>query len=246
MKLLPIICIAILADSCNTKTKTSPDTIITHIDTLSLPKDSLAFYFPNNSFSKKPNVDSFVQKWYSSALYSLKEPILSQKFVGHSVYRFLWVGSFHQPVVFTLQQRDGKVWLNTKMLDQQPRFNNEIISGISEDEYDEYFKDGFVVDNERKDMLVRIADRKANIIYNKNSPLSSNEWNEFEQLLKKANYWILPTNIDDGSNDGSEWVIEAHLKNKYHIVSYHSPYNNDYEKAGRFLIKLSGLKVKVY
>lgn len=216
------------------------------VDTISLPKDSLSFYFPVNSFSERPSLDSFVQNWFSSALYSFKEPILSKNFVGHNIYRFLWSRSFDRPVVFTLHQSEGEVWLNTKMLDKQPAFYDERIGGIPKEEQEEYIKEGFLVDKEEPDLLVRAADRKANIIYNTNISLSEQEWNEYEQLLVKANFWALPSTIDDGSTDGAQWVFEAHLKNRYHFVNYHSPYNNVYEKAGLFLIKLSGLKEKVY
>jgi hypothetical protein len=215
-------------------------------DTLNLPKDSLEFYFPANSFFDKPSSDSFVQNWYSSALYSFKEPLLYKNFVGYNIYRFLWLRSFHRPVVFKLNQSEGQVWLNTKMLDGQPSFYDHRISGIPKEEIEEYIKEGYIVDKKEPDLLVRIADRKANVIYNKDIFLSDKEWKEFEQLLAKANFWKLPTNIDDGSTDGASWVIEAHLKNKYHIVDYHSPYNNEYAKAGLFLIKLSGLKEEVY
>jgi hypothetical protein len=245
MKLLPTAFILVLLASCNTKTKPS-DSDIALVDTLSLPTDSLAFYFPIYSFSDKPDVDSFVQDWYSSALYSFKEPNLSKGFVGHSIYRFLWLRSFHRPAVFTLNKKDGQVWLNTKMLDKQPRFHDDRIGGISKEDQDEYIKEGFYVDTTEPDLLVRIADRKADIIYNKSISLSDKEWKEFEQILAKANYWKLPTNIDDGSTDGASWVIEAHLKDKYHLVDYHSPYKNDFAKAGLFLINLSGLKEEVY
>ena len=221
-------------------------------DTLSLPNDSLAFYFPLNSFSDKPNLDSFVQNWYSSALYSFKEPILSESFLGHNTYRFLWLRSFHRPVIFTLQQKDSQVWLTTKMLDKQPMFHDHLfyadVSIISKEEQQEYIDDGYSINKRPPNDLIleKKADRKANIIYNKNIFLSEKEWNEFEQLLSKANFWKLPTSIDDGSTDGAQWVIEALLKNNYHIVDYHSPFDNEYAKAGRFLIKLSGLQEEIY
>jgi hypothetical protein len=241
VKLLTTFLFITFLASCQTKSNTT-----IHTDTLKLPKDSLAFYFPINTFSDKPRADSFVQNWYSSALYSFKEPVLSQDFVGHNIYRFLWLRAFHRPVVFTLQQSDGHVWLNTKMLDMQPRSHDDRIGGIPKEKQQEYIKEGYCIDKKNPDLMVRIADRKANIIYNQNISLSDKEWNEFEQFLGKANFWKLPTNIDDGSTDGASWVIESHLKNKYHIVAYHSPGNDQYAKAGHFLIKLSGLQEEIY
>ncbi len=232
--------------SCKTKTKPYTITTLEFADTFNLPKDSLAFYFPVNIFSDRPKADSFVQNWYSSALYSFKEPVLSQNFVGHNIYRFLWLRSFHRPVVFTLHQRDGNVWLNTKMLDRQPNFDDDGIVGLPKEEQEEFIKEGYVVDNKNPDLLLRIADRKANIIFNKNISLSYKEWNEFEELLVKANFWKLPNNIDDGSTDGAQWVIEGHLKNKYHVVDSHGPLTDGFGQLGLFLIKLSGLQEDIY
>ena len=241
MKLLTTLLFVIMLASCKTKSNTT-----IHTEMSNLPKDSLAFYFPINTFSDMPRVDSFVQNWYSSALYSFKEPVLSQSFVGHNIYRFLWLRSFHRPVVFALHQSEGQVWLNTKMLDIQPSFHDDRIGCIPKEDQQEYINEGYSIDKKNPDLMVRIADRKANIIYDKNISLSDNEWNEFEQLLAKANFWSLSTTIDDGSNDGAQWVIEGHLKNKYHVVNYHSPGNSEYAKAGRFLIKLSGLQEEIY
>ena len=132
------------------------------------------------------------------------------------------------------------------MLDRQPQFYDRRIGGISEEETEEYIKEGYFFDKRDSGLLVKIADRKANIIYNKSISLSKKEWREFEQLVAKAHFWTLPSKIDDGGNDGAQWIIEAHLKNKYHFVDYPTPYNNEYQKAGLFLIKLSGLKEEVY
>ncbi|GAB2842214.1 hypothetical protein [Ferruginibacter profundus] len=243
MKILTTFLFVVLFASCKTKKNTK----IQPYDTSNLPKDSLVFYFPINIFSDRPKADSFVQNWYSSALYSFKEPLLSQNFVGHNIYRFLWLRSFHRPVVFTLHQSEDQVWLNTKILDHQPRFHDDRYGGVPKEDRDKYFRAGYVADKQAPDLLVRIADRKANIVFNNTISLSKKEWNEFEQLLSKANFWKLPTNIDDGSTDGARWVIEGHFKNKYHVVDYHSPDNSDYAKAGRFLIKLGELQdEKIY
>jgi hypothetical protein len=222
--------------SCTTKTKSTSIVANQPTNTSQPPNDSLAFYFPANSFSDKPSSDSFIQNWYSSALYSFKEPVLSQNFVGHSIYRFLWLRSFHRPVVFTLHQIQDRVWLNTKMLDKQPRFDDDRYLARQKNLQEELIKEGYSVDKKDPDLWVRIADRKASIVYDNNICLSEQEWNEFEELLARAHFWSLPARIDDGSMDGAQWVIEAHLKNSYHFVDYHSPHNNDgYKELGFFL-----------
>lgn len=232
--------------SCKTKEDSDHIHASQFRDTLQLPEDSLAFYFPANSLSDDPSTDSFIQNWYSSALYSLRQPVLAQNYVGHDIYRFLWLRSFHRPVVFTLHKSKDQVWLNTRMLDKQPAFYDHRMGGVSKEDREEYFKNGYIIDSIDTRLLVRIADRKADMIYNKNILLSNREWKKFEQLLEKAKFWDLPTDMDSGDSDGAQWIFEAHLKNKYHLVSYQSPYKNEYAKAGLFLIKLSGLGEEVY
>ncbi|HEY0354887.1 MAG TPA: hypothetical protein VGC29_01705, partial [Flavisolibacter sp.] len=68
MKLLLPIYFLLLIISCRTKEGPGPINNDQFQDTLQLPGDSLAFYFPANSFSEDPSADSFIQNWYSSAL----------------------------------------------------------------------------------------------------------------------------------------------------------------------------------
>ena len=252
MKHIMTIFLVILLASCNIKKKPAEFNTKLFADTLSLPKDSLGFYYPAKIFSDKPSLDSFVQNWYSSALYSFKEPLLSQNYIGHDVYRFLWLRSFHRPVVFTLQKMDSKIGLTTKMLDKQPMFHDDHFiandSIFSKGEKQEYINAGYSIKKRRPHYLVyeKKADRTANIIYNRKQYLSIDDWNKFEQLLLKANFWKLPTNIDDGSTDGAQWIIEGHLKRRYHVVNSHGPLTDGYGELGVFLIKLSGLDETIY
>jgi hypothetical protein len=245
MKMLSIICFVFLFASCKTKPQPVPETKVEFSDTASLSNDSLAFYFPAKSFHDKLSSDSFVQNWYGSALYSCKEPILSRSYLGHEIYRFLWLRSFHRPVVFALHKSNNQVWLSTKMLDKQPRFYVERIGGITKEYREDYIKRGYIIDNFIPDRVVRFPDRKANIIYSKDTMLSENVWKGFESLLEKASFWRLPSRIDDGSTDGAQWIIEGHLKNRYHFVDFHSP-DGDFAKLGLYLIKLSKLKEEIY
>jgi hypothetical protein len=94
-------------------------------DSAGMPIDSLTFYFP--SCIQKDSVietglDTFELNWYSSALYSFREPLLYNYYLGHDVYRFLWLRSFHRPMVFSLHKEKKNVWLITKELDKQSAF----------------------------------------------------------------------------------------------------------------------------
>jgi hypothetical protein len=238
-----IIASAAIAASCKQESKTNSSYIDALSTELPLPKDSLAFYFP--TISPVPDLDSFKQNWYSSTLYSFKEPILSQNYLGHNIYRFLWLRSFHRPVVFSIHDENNDVWLITKILDGYPQFLDHRIKGILDKDRPEYLKAGYVVDSKDSDLLIRKADRKANIVYARKITLTREEMTAFESLLNEAKFWDIPITATQDGTDGSEWIIEVHLPNRYRFVDRWSP-NGEFRELGLYLIKLSGLDEKVY
>ncbi len=79
----------------------------------------------------------------------------------------------------------------------------------------------------------------------KTKKLNNTEWNEFQKLLTKADYWSLPTNeqSDIMGNDGSQWIIEGIENGKYNVVNRWTPRESDYQEIGKYLIKLTDLKI---
>jgi hypothetical protein len=216
------------------------------------PKDSLSFYYPTTIQKDtqifKTDIDTFMLNWFSSALYSAKEPILYNYYLGHDIYRFLWLRSFHRPVVFTLHRDGEKVWLTTKELDRQPNFMEIsyvkfvppiILPNGEIDTTESVRNDELPVDSVSK------PDRKANIVLNETKQLSEKEWNEFEKLLNDYSFWYAKPYEESSGLDGSEWTIEGHLKNKYWFVNRWSP-KDQFRKAGEYLINKSGLKEEIY
>lgn len=52
---------------------------------------------------------------------------------------------------------------------------------------------------------------------------------EFNILLGKVNetkFWSLPTEMQDSGNDGAEWIIEIVKKDKYHLVTRNTPFED--------------------
>ncbi len=67
-------------------------------------------YFPNGVLSEIPRVDVFKTNWYSNQLRALNEPSLLSLATDHTQesYRFVWLRSFHHPVVVRLSiAKDG-------------------------------------------------------------------------------------------------------------------------------------------
>lgn len=75
-------------------------------------------YFPKDAFSDDSNSDRFKAGWYSTHLKALSEPSLLQLASKPSCesYRFVWLRTFHHPVVVRLDIRaDGIGELTTKV-----------------------------------------------------------------------------------------------------------------------------------
>ena len=211
--------------------------------------DSLRFYFPQSGnadsgflFTKG---DKFRENWYSSALFSFKEPILYNKHIEVNIYRFLWLRSFHRPVVFVLSRSGSRVTLTTKILDRQPEFIETKYDPRGWDDLMDELK-GKTIQKIGDSLIVVIADRKANIVYNNTSEVTLDSWASFEQLLQKAQFWNMPAVRDNERGmDGSEWILEGLLGDKYHFAVRWTP-KGQFRDAGIFLIELSGLKEDIY
>jgi hypothetical protein len=75
-------------------------------------------YFPQHTFDSEPDRDAFVVDWYSKHLAAMQELSLWEilKSPTQHVYRFLWLRTFHAPIVIRLNVNpDGTGVLTTKM-----------------------------------------------------------------------------------------------------------------------------------
>lgn len=198
-------------------------------------KDSLAFFYPSqfihNADTVNVAIDTFELNWFSSVLYCFEEPVLYNYYLGHDIYRFLYLRSFHRPLVFILNKEGTQVWLTTKILNKEPQFEDEILLSPFDEK-------GNASETFRTDTLSK-ADRHADIIYSQTIALSEKEWKRFESLADSGSFWTMPYEVIL-QIDGSVGILEGHKKNNYWFT------NQGDGRAGRYLLKLSGLKEKVY
>ena len=194
------------------KTNDSIDT--KNIFEKALKSDSLSYYFPsilNDTIEiRNPNFKDFEQKWYSSSLYSFKEPILYTKSESITIYRLLWLRSFHKPVCFSIKEFKGNYFLNAKTLDRQPAFY-PVIEGKGKDK-----KTGKeILDTTQK------ADRFALIDFDTIKVLTGRQWRESENYISKLEFWNSPIAdpAEDNSTDGSNWILEGRRNGKYHFIN---------------------------
>jgi hypothetical protein len=206
----------------------------------SSPEDSLSFYFPpilnDTAVGRTAMYQNYKQNWYSSTLYSFKEPILFNRKESNPIYRLLWLRSFDEPICFSLTMSNGKYYINAKKLDRAPSFYLTI-----EVNYD---KDGNkILDTTEK------ADRLAYINLNKTIQIKEENWNYFKNVIKRMNFWELPP-LDPGDEqpmDGSYWILEGIENDKYHFIDRR--HLKELMECVRYLIRLSGLNIperKIY
>ncbi|WP_435277121.1 hypothetical protein ACMAZF_09550 [Psychrobium sp. nBUS_13] len=72
-------------------------------------------YFPDGLLSEHEDLDSFVQSWYGKHLASMDEPSLANA-TNHE-YRFTWLPTFHQPMIFRISIEDEKYIFYVKRTD---------------------------------------------------------------------------------------------------------------------------------
>lgn len=223
-----------------------------------LPKDSLAFYYstiePVDTTQIEFVRDTFWQTYLSTNLYAFKEPILFNNYLGHDIYRFLWLRSFHLPMVFSLADSNGVITLTTKKLDRQPLYRDKAYSPGDEPELDSiYRKQGYklinqidTLENGKTDHYTVVkADRRGYIIYDSTITLTETNWSRFKKLLEEAKYWSSTPYYWTGHTDGADWIIEAHTKKKYKYIVRQSP-DGKLREMGELLVELSGLKEEIY
>jgi hypothetical protein len=211
-----------------------------------VPADSLTYYFPDSIKIRDSLIQTEIghsdQNWYASDLYSAKEPVLFNYYTGHDIYRFTWIRSFNLPVIISINRDNDIVWLSTKILDRHPTYTQiKYLRAKIPSLYDIKYN---IKTKDKIDSIVG-PHRYAEFKINSRKELSLKEWDEFERILKSCNYWnMTPINKEYGT-DGAEWIMEAHLSNRYWFVNRWSPKDN-FKLCGEYLIKLSGINEPIY
>ncbi|MCC2546438.1 hypothetical protein LJY25_08275 [Hymenobacter sp. BT175] len=183
-------------------------------------------------------------------------PVLSNYYLQTPMYRFLWLRSFHRPVLLTLRGSASGATLHTQVLDKFPVFQTQIIfypDSLSADaalgarayarrNYERTMVDpafhAQMAASKRRAVLVKEADTTIVL-----TPL---QYQAFEGLLHQARFWQLPScQPSPGLLDGASWLLEAHLAVGYHMVERASPPADDpFRRACEYLIELSSVRAE--
>lgn len=220
-------------------------------------KDSFGFYFSNfepfDSSQDKFVRDTFWQQYLSANLWAFKEPVLYNNYLGKDRYRFLWLRSFHLPVVFNIANVNGSITLSVKKLARRPYWKDYCCIDTTSKEISFFREKGYqlfqridTLENGVTEVVTVVkGDRQSEIIYDSTKSITKKDWQNFEKLIGDAGFWSLKTYEPPFATDGSFWIIEANLKKQYKYVIRQSPAGK-IRSIGEALIKLSGLKEEIY
>ena len=90
-------------------------------------------YFPPHTFQGRAG--DFMVQWYSSVLHGLEEKPLWPPSPNQTIYRFVWIRSFHDPVSITMQvEPEGNGQLRMQILDGVPRQLESKAGSLSKDQ----------------------------------------------------------------------------------------------------------------
>jgi len=228
---------------------------------IGMPYDSAASYFPANAevWLKAPaerlpsewNTDCKVPFEYGSeCLHAFKAPVLSVAFLGHPIYRFLWLRSFHRPALLTLEQTENGGLLKTQFLSKPPGLTVPAITnpdepGIADTTRQRRLKYVQKVSATAagQHWLASLARDRAplEVIQAATVTINPAQLHEFKQLLAQAAIWQMSTCQPSQSLDGAYWILEMHEPARYHVVYRHSQ-RGEIKQCCEFLLNLSPAK----
>ncbi len=237
------------------------------------PRDTTAFYFPAadslhaayippNERPREYVLDERVMNCAanlvsaSHCLTYFNAPVLSNYYLQAPIYRFLWLRSFHRPVLLTLRGGAAGATLHTQVLDKFPSFTNMTVfhpDSLSADAspgaraYARRYYQETMADPDFQ-AQVAAAKRRAVLVKKEDTivTLTQLQYQSFEKLLDQARFWRLPScQPNPGLLDGASWLLEAHLARGYHMVERASPSTNDpFRQACEYLIGVSSVRAE--
>ncbi|WP_201983178.1 hypothetical protein [Hymenobacter rubidus] len=235
-----------------------------------IPPDSATSYFPAGASINTSN-DTLIRRLgdcqdrfrrFSEYLFGFGAPVLSNYYLGHSIYRFLWIPARRYPVLITVDLTETGGVLTTQLLNRAPEpiasaakieaESKPLIQRITE--LNKQMQAGeHVADNtERvasaKDQLDYIKlTGKALIIKNETAVvLSRIQIQQFQKLLTQVGFWQLPGCEPSCCFDGATYVLEAHEPNRYQVVQRECfiEKSSGFLQCCQFLLNLSPAKPK--
>ena len=243
---------------CDPKLFGKKEQILIHGGTLEELRDTFKIETDTSYFRKT-----------SYMLFKMKEPVLSDRFLGRNIYRIIGLRSFHEPIVIRIENDKGKVTIVSKklnryitypflkLLDTVVMFEPPKING-AKDKID--FKKQYEIAKRENDSLCNLYNNtNYYLLLNEKKEVMPPVWDSLEILIESSKFWKTKPELylNHYQIDGSMWYIEGHFKSGYQIKRIPNPhfsklkYQHNYDKNDyyahifRFLIENSELKNEV-
>jgi hypothetical protein len=234
-----------------------------------VPHDSAVSYFPASaiantspdSLTRQLGDCRFEFRMASDELFGFKAPVLSNYYLGHAIYRFLWSPALRLPVLLTLELNGTNGVLKTQFVNRypEPMASAAEVEAESRPEIEHInqlkslIKAGQDV-SDNTERLIAATDRLAYIklsgtpliITGSVVALQPSQVRQFTALLDRAKFWQLPSCEPSACFDGAGYVLEAHEVNRYRVVKRQCfmDEGSSFYQCCKFLLDLSPAKPK--
>lgn len=209
-------------------------------------QSKLPYYFPSEITRGSNIIESNIKDWdneyASTSLKCFNEPILYNTKQKVSVFRLLYLRSFHNPILIKVEKLDTAIILTTKILDRQPEWlvkiypsrkfippklvpQHEVSDSINKanDEHNKRIDKLIQADRNYKIDSVAYPSRFANISLDTSILVKEEIWDNLMLMLNECNYWDTPPTSSTQGLDGSDWILESCTSNQYWFVSRWNP-----------------------
>lgn len=162
-------------------------------------------YFPQGSLGSSAEIHKFKAGWYTSYLQALGEKPMFGFDIPKNIerYRFIWLRTFHRPVVMRVEVKEGSGTLIVKVSDGTGGFE--------------------------RGKLVREETRA----------LSPRDLEIIRAHFRVQDFFALPSFDEKNAGaDGSEWIIEAQVRGRYHVVTRWTPEDGAVRRIGMNLLEI--------
>ncbi|MGE5432963.1 MAG: hypothetical protein ACM3QX_17920 [Syntrophomonadaceae bacterium] len=168
----------------------------------------------------------------------LREPLLYNYYLDKDIIRLLWLRSFHRPVMIKIEKEGDAVTLTTKILNTHPDFSTpkstiKFIPPLKRSMH--RGKYGF------EEIPIPPQKIDVHIDLNKTTTLSLKEWDTMMQKLNEIDFFNMKPYDREIGLDGSNWLLETHLGDRYYYAFRHSPHDS-FQECCEYLIGLSEAK----
>lgn len=207
------------------------------------PIDSTSFYFPQEVLIDK--TDSFLLKYFSYALFRMREPILFDHYLKKDIYRLVGFRAFNPPILIRIEKTNKEIKGTIKKLNKVIRYPFLVYKSDPESYYiptsivsfDSSQNKKVIYDSTQlkkfleeersfQDSMARI-NNKADYHLTKDLSISIPiaTWDSLLIMVDSTEFWTSKPDLalNYPQIDGSRWIFEGHTKQGYQIKGIPSP-----------------------